>query len=805
MAVIDSASVLASGSPCLPTMTANPPHTSSVTSPSALLDSLDQQKPLDPVALLNQHYASEALLAAQLPLLRQGVTSRMTQLNDQIAQALQTQTDADTAQHVQLAQTSIAELASRVQVVQTKAQQSATTVRAITKDLQRLDTAQRNLQAAITMLKRLHMLVQAVEQLRVCNDDYATAAQLFQAIAAFDRMEPLRPIHETVDRMQEEWKGKVRESIVSDEAETVRGCLAVSDALGLRDESLKRLADHWLKDYQDYEPPVKQEKRVSSFKVVAEEKPSHALELVEQRFLWFRQVLERLDEQFPDDAHWNFAAYLAREFLVRTQQHLKWLLEPGNRRDADADNATILLKALQKTIVFEKEITVWLKKEHGVVFREEEGGEGLEPLIGIASTAFDNYMGPYIAVEEQTMDEQLVSALEDGTVDSRGERPVFISSTNLFVYIKGSITRCTALNKGKAFFLLFQAFQDSLRKYSQILNGKLPSPMPAGGGIPFGPKNESSQQQYRIANGGEVTIAHVVATCEYVAETVESLEELICDTIDEEFKKKIVLDETAELFHDVTAKCIRILVSGLNNRTEPAMKMLASTDWVAMETVGDDSMYVRSVHSAIEPFVASVGKLLPKSYFRSFCDKFALAFSTTYFDTIARLKRINEAGTQQLLLDVYNLKTLFLKLPVMEEAMSPGRRNAGASTIAPAMYTKMVNEKFGRIETMLKLIGTPTEMLVDNFKVQWPAGSALDLQIVMSLKGLKRNEQSQLLEKFGVDHASAVRYVTAGITAAAVSERVVALQEQGSTVAAKVSTDLNQMRQKVDDLRKAFR
>jgi vacuolar protein sorting-associated protein 53 len=100
------------------------------------------------------------------------------------------------------------------------------------------------------------------------------------------------------------------------------------------------------------------------------------------------------------------------------------------------------------------------------------------------------------------MDEQLVEALEDRTVDNRGDRPVFISSTNLFgkekihftysialgrtrihgdcrthsfvvfsykVYIKGSITRCTVLSNGKAFFLLYQAFQDSLRKYSQIL------------------------------------------------------------------------------------------------------------------------------------------------------------------------------------------------------------------------------------------------------------------------------------------------------------------------------------------------
>jgi hypothetical protein len=64
------------------------------------------------------------------------------------------------------------------------------------------------------------------------------------------------------------------------------------------------------------------------------------------------------------------------------------------------------------------------------------GGAGadaaIDPLMGVASSAFNDYMQPYISLEEQSMDEQLVEALEDRTVDNRGDRPVFISSTNLF-------------------------------------------------------------------------------------------------------------------------------------------------------------------------------------------------------------------------------------------------------------------------------------------------------------------------------------------------------------------------------------
>jgi len=76
----------------------------------------------------------------------------------------------------------------------------------------------------------------------------------------------------------------------------------------------------------------------------------------------------------------------------------------------------------------------------------------------------------------------------------------------------------------------------------------------------------------------------------------------------------------------------------------------------------------------------------------------------------------------------------------------------------------------------------------------------------MNLKGMKRNEQVAMLEKFGYDPVSALKGATAGVTSAdIVSERVQQLQDQGSNVAAKVNSDLNQMRQKVDDFRKTWK
>jgi len=571
---------------------------------------------------------------------------------------------------------------------------------------------------------------------------------------------------------------------------------------------------------------------------------------------------------------------------------------------------TALLKALQKTILFEKEMTAWLSRDFGTEFVDPsslqskdgdggnakrlssggfnalDGGDGendlefdergravaaksaegikikyerrkrmghfeasapssnatmnaaatnnnsgaVAPLAGIASATFDDHMSPYVALEERSMDEQLYAASSDATVDTRGERPVFVSSTGLFIYMKNSITRCTALTREKTFFLLQRAFQKKLRNYAQVLERKLPPPVVGTSVVAkmattVGTSSQSSSNNttvYRIPPNEEVTICHVIDTCEYCADTVEALEDLIRDKIGEGYKEKIDMSEEQGAFQDVTAKSIRVLVSGLEQRLDAPLKEISRTNWSSFDMVGEESSYVRTIHLTVHPFVVSVRELIPSSYFRSFCDKFALSFATTYYRTLVGLKRISEAGTQQLLLDVYSIKTLLLKLPVLEaekkSSLGPGGKNAyhtnntnlsGGSTIAPAMYTKMVNKEFRRLEVMLKLVGSPKDMLVDMFRAQWDcsidtSAMAHDFATIATLKGIPRTEHAAMLETLGVDarEGGGVGGVTDSSTMTA---NIQALQERGSDVAAKVNADLNQMRQRVDDFRKAFR
>ena len=172
------------------------------------------------------------------------------------------------------------------------------------------------------------------------------------------------------------------------------------------------------------------------------------------------------------------------------------------------------------------------------------------------------------------------------------------------------------------------------------------------------------------------------------------------------------MSEEQGAFQDVTAKSIRVLVSGLEQRLDVALKDMSKTNWSTFDMVGEESSYVRTIHLVVHPFVCKVRELIPSSYFRSFCDKFALLFISTYYKALVGLKKISEMGTQQLLLDVYSIKTLLLKLPVLEaekKAVNSSRLKAntnlsGGSTIAPAIYTKMVNKESRKLEVRLYVI-----------------------------------------------------------------------------------------------------
>ena len=293
-----------------------------------------------------------------------------------------------------------------------------------------------------------------------------------------------------------------------------------------------------------------------------------------------------------------------------------------------------------------------------------------------------------------------------------------------------------------------------MRQYSEFLKSRCPKPLVVstglnmsglnmGGGSGSSSSGGGGSVVYRLPQGDEVAICYLVNTGEYCSTVVPQLESMIKGKMDPVFADKVDLDPEVEVFYDLVAHALKVLVAGILDRLEPAFKAMQAVPWASLAQVNEESQYIHMCNAALTEATARIRESLAESYFRIFCTKLATDVLQRYLDVIMRQKRIAEVGSQQLLLDTYNIKTLLLHLQNL------GMSAQDTRPPVPPVYTKLVMARIAHIETVLKLVGTPEELLVERFRIMWPEGSGPDLQSILALKGLKKADQASILDSLG--------------------------------------------------------
>ncbi|KAI9914786.1 hypothetical protein PsorP6_008554 [Peronosclerospora sorghi] len=768
-------------------------------------DVLDRPE-FDAHEFINRNFSDEQSLADINNFVDQ-LRGRMGELDDSLSQASQEQSLAAHQALLDLKEAKMAthQLFNKIHDIRGKAEQSETMVHEICRDIKQLDYAKRHLQTTLTALKRLHMLVNAVDQLELMSSqrNYRVSASLLEAVNqlfthfdGYTNVPKIVELHRTARTVQEELEGQIfadfqsvapmelldnnfpseeeRRAVVAN----LSAACTVVDALGkaTREKLIHLFCDDQLISYE---------------KKYGEGGECSGLQQAEARYTWFYNLLGsiniRLDAVFPK--HWQIARRLCIEFCQRTRKHL--LVQTGALTPDEMD-VTLLLKSLQRTILFERDAAQRFEdvskgqEEVGEMELDENGdvinpvsAEGIErkhrrqkleaernsqkvvieendevsiekyqslpTILGMISRSFDPFMSAYVALERRNMEQMINQVMIADIVDRNGHLPVFSSSVNMFAYIRNSIKRCTALTNTQTFFDLQTEFKHCFRLYSQRLLEKLPtassSTAPVGS---LDSVSSSANSKVKLADKQEEELCFVINTAEYCAETLPSLEEVIRAKIDKAFSEAVELSQEIEAFHDVGAAAMKCILAGLETLLDDELIALHKTNWQAWETVGDESLYVAHMGEKLRAFVPVLRQMLSPLYFTNFCDKFATSFVPKLLQSILKCRKVNQVATQQLLLDVYALKTLFLQLPVLSNDASP------SSPTIPSRYTKFVTNEIANVENLLKLIGTPNEMLVESFKIIWPDGTAEDFQRIMNVKGLKKSEQTGYLETLGV-------------------------------------------------------
>ncbi|RYN65943.1 Vacuolar protein sorting-associated protein 53 [Alternaria tenuissima] len=707
--------------------------------PSTSLESTDYD-PIDHLNALFSHPATLSSVSATSDALR----NYQDDLDEDIAGivASQSSSDADSVQRIQAAKAELADLFKKIESVRERAMQTEQTITEMTADIKRLDSTKKNLTLSMTALKRLQMLTTAYEQLRSLSKSrqYRECAQLLQAViqlvAHFKSYRSIDQIA-TLSRNVADVQGELLEQVCEDfevtfakgetasrKAMLAEACLVI-DALGehARTRLINWYCNTQLREYRQ---------------VFRGNDEAGSLDNIGRRYSWFNRMMKTYDVEhasiFP--AYWRVNEMLANSFCEGTREDFKSILQKSVRRgDGQSLDVELLLSCLQETLDFEHSLERRFANESrssmDTVASKDDRSHGFSQAI---SEAFEPYMSLWV----ESQDKQLANLIPKyrqqplrNPEEDFSPQAVIPSSTELFQFYRLTLAQCAKLSTGTRLQELSMTFAKYLDQYGQqvlyyFLSEKA------------GAQGPSVEDAVLILN-----------TADYCYMTCNQLEEKIRGRIDEDFKEKVDLQSQADAFMGIASATVRMLVRKVEMACEPSWREMRNTPWAKLESVGDQSSYVAELLRNVKERSGEILKHLHKQqYARAFSDNLVDLMASTYIANIMQCKPISEVGAEQMLLDSYVLKKGFTELPTLNE--EPG-------TAPPASFIKRVNRSMSKIDPLLKTLQvrpSPPEALVQAYLIHIADKSDTNFRKILDLKGIRKAEQTQLLDLFSAFRAS---------------------------------------------------
>ncbi|XP_063061095.1 vacuolar protein sorting-associated protein 53 homolog [Engraulis encrasicolus] len=717
---------------------------------------------------------------------------KIRRLDDNIRTVVRGQTNVgqDGRQALEEAQKAIQQLFGKIKDIKDKAEKSEQMVKEITRDIKQLDHAKRHLTTSITTLNHLHMLAGGVDSLEAMTRkrQYGEVANLLQGVVnvlehfqKYMGIPQIRQLSERVKAAQSELGTQILADF--EEAFPAQGSKRTGGpSIVLRDACLVANV---------LDPRIKQEiikkfirQHLSEYLVLFQENQDVAwLDKIDRRYAWIKRQLvdyeEKYGRMFPEE--WCMTERIAVEFCHITRTELAKLM----RTRAREIEVKLLLFAIQRTTNFEGLLAkrfsgctltdVPGKKPEPPLdptnpFLEDEAGDDTasekdedldkpkkpkapdNPFHGIVSKCFEPHL--YVYIESQ--DKNLGELIDRFVSDFKAQGPpkgledggaVLPSCADLFVYYKKCMVQCSQLSTGEPMIALTTIFQKYLREYAwKILSGNLPKTNTNSGGLTISSllKEKEGSEVAKFTVEELCLICSILSTAEYCLATTQQLEEKLKEKVDTSLMERINLSGEMDTFSTVISNSIQLLVQDLDAACDPALTAMSKMPWQSVEHVGDQSPYVTSVIMHIKQNVPIIRDNLAatRKYFTQFCIKFTNSFIPKFINHLFRCKPISMVGAEQLLLDTHSLKTVLLDLP-----------SIGSQVVrkAPASYTKIVVKGMTRAEMILKVIMAPHEppvVFVDNYIKLLADGNPETFQKILDMKGLKRSEQSSMIELF---------------------------------------------------------
>lgn len=292
-------------------------------------------------------------------------------------------------------------------------------------------------------------------------------------------------------------------------------------------------------------------------------------------------------------------------------------------------------------------------------------------IKGIISECFEPYMICYVNIEEK----KLYDIIDNLKFNDKIEGKLQISSLLLFKNIQQAIHRCLSFSKSRTFFDLALIFNKVFQYYNNEILIAKSRPYRSYNDVLWISKNidsKASNLNTQIENEKKLlslvmlesqdikSICIMTNTCDYCSSTIATMTDSIKDKIDEKFKESISFEDSENLLKESYKRGIDIFFVYLKNICLDNMKIISQSNWIDVDP-SNASPYVSRIREKISNFIKIVKEDLYENFSIHLLNLLPKIISDSFLYYFYRIKKIDETGAQQLLMDVFDLKSLIIE------------------------------------------------------------------------------------------------------------------------------------------------
>ncbi|SCL96683.1 vacuolar protein sorting-associated protein 53, putative [Plasmodium chabaudi chabaudi] len=226
-----------------------------------------------------------------------------------------------------------------------------------------------------------------------------------------------------------------------------------------------------------------------------------------------------------------------------------------------------------------------------------------------------------------------------------GKNNIYKSAYKIFYLYKSYINMISQFSNCKTLFDFFTFFKSLLTKYSEELNSRV---------------IEKISPQNKINN--IFLISKIINTCYYVEQTMGEAYENLIHIISPLFIEKIDFKEQDKLFLNIKTKCIKIIISFMNDQIDKIIRTSIINIYNVIQ-LKKISPYIINLKNLLQKYFLFFNHIFNETHLIYLLEKTTALIIDIFFQTILSLTSITNVTAQQLLLDCCSIKKILYHIP----------------------------------------------------------------------------------------------------------------------------------------------